>query len=72
MTNLEEAIAQLEAEVEATGTPYVGSILWWVLRARSQGLSLLKALQAKGISDPVVAENFRKKTRLELQTQVRE
>ena len=70
MINLDEAITQLEAEIDAIGLPQVGSTLWWVLRARSQGLSLLKTLKVRGISDPVVAEAFRKKTRLEMQSQV--
>lgn len=70
MTNLDEAITQLQAEIDAIGLPVPGTTLWWVLRARSQGLSLLKTLQVRGISDPVVAEAFRKKTRLEMQAQV--
>lgn len=70
MTELDAAITQLQAEVDGIGFPGTGTTLWWMLRARSQGLSLLKAIQAKGISDPVVAEAFRKETRLELQKQV--
>ena len=70
MIELKDAIAQLEREIEQLGFPGVGTALWWMLRAKSHGLSLLKTLQVRGVSDPVIAESFRKKTRLEMQAQV--
>lgn len=69
---LDSAIAMLEEEVSLLGTPAspangeAASSVWWMLRAKSTGLSLLKALRAKGIIDPVMAENYRKDLRVRL------
>lgn len=66
---LDSAIAALEDEVSKLGTPPApasggaASALWWTLRAKSTGLSLLKALRAKGILDPEMADSYRKELR---------
>ena len=69
---LDSAIALLEEEISILGTPRSpvngedASSTWWLLRAKSTGLSLLKALRSKGILDPVAAENYRKDLRIKL------
>lgn len=69
---LDSAIAMLEEEISRLGTPAspangeAASALWWTLRAKSTGLSLLRALRAKDILDPVMAENYRKDIRVAL------
>lgn len=65
-TPQENAIAMLEAEIEQLGKPEAGTSLWWMLRAKSLGLSLLRSLKAKGIDDPAMAELFRKDVRKRL------
>lgn len=64
--NLAAAIQLLEIEIEQLGTPKVETAGWWVLRAKSTGLSLLRTMRDRGISDPEVAEAFRKGLRKEL------
>ena len=69
---LDGAIALLEEEISALGTPASpasgenASSTWWLLRAKSTGLSLLKALRQKGLTDPVAADSYRKDLRIKL------
>lgn len=67
---LEDAIAVLGGEVDALGIPQVGTSLWYIKQAKSLGLSMLKAMQAKGINDPVLADRFRKDLRQQLQQEL--
>lgn len=64
---IELAIALLEDEIQALGKPREGTSQWFLLRGMSHGLSLLKAMLAKGFhSDPLAAETFRKSLRVEI------
>ena len=63
---LNSTIAALEEEISRLGAPREGTSLWWMLRAKSTGLSLLRSLRQKGITDPVMADAFRKDIRQQL------
>lgn len=69
---LDSAIAMLEEEISRLGTPAspangeAASALWWTLRAKSTGLSLLKAMRQRGITDPVAADAYRRDVRVAL------
>lgn len=69
---LERAIAALEIEVslltdQASKTPTGGIVDgttdWWMLRAKTTGLSLLRTFLAQGLTDPKEADDFRKNVR---------
>lgn len=71
-SSLERAIASLELEVslltdQAAKTPtggiVEGSTDWWLLRAKTTGLSLLRTFLAQGLTDPKEADDFRKNVR---------
>ena len=61
---IESAIAQLETEIAGfkQGTkdqPKEGSGAWFMLRALSAGLVLLRVMQQRGVAnDPAAAESF--------------
>ena len=63
---LDSTIAALEEEISRLGAPPEGSSLWWMLRAKSTGLSLLRTLRQRGITDPAMADAFRKDLRSSL------
>lgn len=61
------AVIQLQAEIDALGIPKPEETNWWLLRAKSTGMSLLKAIQANDLQqDPIQSENFRKAARADL------
>jgi hypothetical protein len=64
--SIDSAITLLEAEVGSLGMPDVGSDAWWLIRGKSTGLSLLRTLRQKGLTDPKAAEDFRQAMRKEL------
>lgn len=66
MDTLGVAISLLDLEIQKLGDPKVGTAAWWTLRGKSTGLSLLKTLQQRGITDPVAADEFRKDLRTSL------
>lgn len=68
LLSLDSAIALLAAETSQLSGRKLqeGSTLWWTLRAKSTGLSLLRAIKTKGLSDPSAAEEFRKSFRTSL------
>lgn len=66
---IESAMALLDAEIQKLGSPPVSTSLWFVLRAKSTGLSLLRAMKRDGVDeDPAAAEAFRKNVRQALTT----
>lgn len=61
------AIQGVEERVAAHGSPTEGTAGWFLLRAYSTGLVLLKAIKAKGLQDdPVAADAYRKDLRKSL------
>lgn len=68
MTDLDAAIILLDTEFDALPKAEVGTAAWWIVRARSHGLSLLRVLKVKKLTDPVAAEAFRKDLRFQMQT----
>lgn len=56
---LDKAIEQCQADVDILLTPKEDTVEWWLLRARSTGLSLLKTMQQQGFT-PLQADTFRK------------
>lgn len=61
---IDSAIALLEFEISKLGKPDAHTSLWFVLRAKSTGLSLLRAMKQAGVADdPLTAEAFRKEVR---------
>ncbi len=68
---LDSAIGALEAEVAdlaarplKDGQP--ASSLWYMLQAKSLGLSLLRTLAQQNITDPVLVNKFRADLRIKL------
>ena len=60
---LEEAITVLQAEVDDLGQgtkaqPREHSAAWYLLRGRQSGLTVLKELKRRGMSDPKLCEKF--------------
>lgn len=65
--SLDLAIIQLTNELEVLQTPAAGTTAWWVLRAKSTGLSLLRAMKAQGLEDDLtLADAYRKDIRSQL------
>lgn len=61
------AIQGLEERVATNNSPSEGTAGWFLLRAYSTGLLLLKALKAQGLQDdPVAADAYRKGLRKSL------
>lgn len=60
--NLDDAIAVMEGEITALGTPREDTREWWLLRARSTGLSMLKMFKLNGVTT-VQAEVMRRGVR---------
>lgn len=73
MSLLDDAIAGLEREVLPLQSMLLARIispssqLWWVLQAKSLGLSYLRTMKQQGVTDPVVADQLRKEWRTEMQ-----
>lgn len=63
---MDDAIKMLEDEILALGIPREGSAGWYILRAKSLGLSFLKTVKQRGIVDPLAADSFRKDLRMAL------
>jgi len=63
---VDEAIAALQAEVEALGFPPEGTKQWYLRQAKSLGLSMLRAAMVQRQTDPVSLDQFRKKLRVQL------
>lgn len=64
---IDDAIAILEAEVAAFGQgtkdqPAEGTPEFFILRAKSVGLSMLRSMQARGLDSPSRVESFYKAT----------
>ncbi len=59
------AIEQLQAEVELLEAvkPPEGSPAWFIFRAKSTALSMLKAAAARHLLDPIGFENYRRACR---------
>lgn len=66
MTDLDSAILLLEGELDKLGLPKKDTVDWWVLRAKSTGLTLLRTMRAKNLFEPEAAEVFRRGLRMEL------
>lgn len=67
---IELAVALLQDEVTTLGTPKEHTIAWFTLRAKSHGLSLLRAMLKKGYHEsPEAAETFRKGLRQNIMDQ---
>ena len=70
---MDEAIVILQTEIEALQAlrngrgPQEGTTEWWLLRGKSIGLSMLRAMKVAGCTTPVAAEAYRKTLRKELQ-----
>lgn len=65
--SLGTAIMLLEGEVAALGSPPENTPNWYLLRGKSTGLSLLKALMQQGLFvSPTAVEDFRKDLRIQL------
>lgn len=63
MTPLQEAIAAMQAEVDAFGQgtksqPKEHTASWFLLRGYTAGLSVLKAMERTQISDPKLCERY--------------
>ena len=65
--SIERAIKNLEEEVGNLKTPEEGTREWWLLRAKSLGLSLLRSCHKQEFST-VQAEEFRKDFRSKIAT----
>lgn len=63
VSELDIAITQLDMEVSSFGFPKEDTVEWWLLRAKATGLSLLRAMQAKGLTS-LEADTFRKGVRV--------
>lgn len=63
MSEIDTAIAKLDAEIAALGFPAENTAEWWTLRAKSTGVSLLRAIQAKSLTT-LEADQFRKGVRI--------
>lgn len=63
MSNLGEAIRQLDAEALMLGTPQEGSVAWFRLRAISTAASMLRAAAARALEDPASFEAYRRRCR---------
>lgn len=68
MTPLESAIHLMEGDIALLGSPALDTPQWWILRAKSHGLSFLKVLHDRNITDPVSAEAYRKNARTAMQS----
>lgn len=68
---LDSAIGALEAELDSLGSPILkdgqpATSLWYLLQAKSLGLSLLRTLQQRNITDPAMVQLFRQDLRKKL------
>jgi hypothetical protein len=64
VTNLEQAISTLEAELTELGwgtNVEEGTADWWLLRGKATGLSLLRQFTARDLINPKDADKHRKK-----------
>lgn len=67
--SLELAIEQLQAEIDMLDVPHlrhrdgIGTAPWFMLRAKSTALSMLKAAQKRRMIDPSSFEQYRRKAR---------
>lgn len=59
---LDQAITTLDGEIGALGFPKEDTIAWWRLRALSTGLSLLRTMQQRNLTN-IEADRFRKGVR---------
>lgn len=66
--SLPAAIALLDVEVAKLQgrRPSPGDTNWYLLQGKSLGLSLLKTLLQKDISDPLAVDQFRRDIRVDL------
>lgn len=62
---LDQAITQLQQEMDLLGTPKEGSKEWWLLRSRATGHALLTAIRRDGLNT-TQSETFRKDVRTRL------
>lgn len=63
MSEIDTAITQLDAEVAAIGFPKEDTVEWWILRAKSTGASLLRAMQQRSLTN-LEADQFRRGVRI--------
>lgn len=63
MAEIDTAISKLDAEIALLGFPKEETVEWWVLRAKVTGASLLRAMQAKGLTT-LEADQFRRGVRV--------
>lgn len=67
--SLDAAIAGLQAEINALGTPIANPSLadapadWYTVRAKSLALSMLKAAKVRGATSPADLESYRRQCR---------
>ena len=70
MSNIDIAIAFLEQDITQLGDVKEGEVNWFILRAKSTGLSLLKAARQQRLdSDYKRLEEFRRDVRAKLVAQ---